>query len=107
MRIAGLTLGALGLGGLAVGSYYGGEAWSLESQAGAHCSATGCDATGFPLREQSRSDGNVATVSLTVGAVLLVAGVVLWLVAPSDSAASSRHLASFHTAEYGPASAVP
>ncbi len=107
-KIAAIALGALGVAGIGVGSYFGVESWSHASQATSECGQSGCDQAGFSLRSQARSDGDVSTVAFAIGAALVVAGVVVWLTAPSDAShpAARSHFASFQTAANGGAPAV-
>lgn len=87
-----LGLGATGLGllGLGAGTAMGILALTQNdaSRSNGHCTALGaCDDTGYALRLQARTTGDVATVALMAGGVLTAGGLTLILTAPG--AASS------------------
>ena len=92
-RVAGLVLGAAGLAGLGIGGYFGAVSWIRHDDAGSHCGANGCDASGVSLRDDARRDGNAATVSFVAGGALLLAGIITYVTAPRSSASDARRSA--------------
>jgi hypothetical protein len=88
-RTIGLVVGAAGVVGLAVSGVFALVANSKNKDSKTHCpqSPTLCDQTGVDLRGEALSAGDAATVALGIGAVALAGGAVLWLTAPSRTAA--------------------
>jgi hypothetical protein len=87
-----LVGGGLGVVGVALGAVFGAYASSAQSREKGDCSASAC-----PNRPQARADYDAATkdatgstVAFAAGGVLLAAGVVLWITAPSDAGAPSN-----------------
>lgn len=95
-RIAGVVVGSVGAGSVIAGAIAGSVAASKASAAKPHCrslgEATACDATGLSLRSDVRSFGNVANVTLVVGGSALVAGIVLLVTAPGETASKPAAL---------------
>lgn len=93
-KIVGLVVAGVGLVGVGLGTYFALHAKALndDSLANSHCptSKNLCDQTGVNLRDDARSSGNIASIMMGVGAVALVGGVVLFLVAPSGRPAEPR-----------------
>ncbi len=90
-RILGLAASALGLVGVGVGTYFALRAKSTYDGAvsDGHCSTSHlCDATGLQERSDAYSQATVATVAVSLGAVALVGGGVLYFTAPSERAFS-------------------
>jgi hypothetical protein len=99
-RVIGAALAGLGVVGLGVGGVFALIAKSKNSDSLGNCSVgvlyndsgylpsgpNSCNTAGVSERNAALTDGNVATVGLSVGAVALVAGAVLWFTAPHGSA---------------------
>lgn len=68
---------------LGVGTAFALDAVSTRSAADPLCQASGCTSEGKTLLENAGAKADIATVSLVVGAVLLVTGGVLWFTSPS------------------------
>jgi hypothetical protein len=85
MKTIGLVGAATGVVGIGIGTVFGLRAMSKLSDSKQFCSGDTCDAQGVSLRDESRSAGTIATVSMIAGGLLTVGGVVLWLTAPSGS----------------------
>lgn len=88
------TLGYVGagLGAIAIGAgiYFAIHARSVWNEAIPHCNTSNrCDDTGFALNADARRNGNLATVTLTIGVVLAAAGTLAILLGPSRSPSPS------------------
>lgn len=88
-KIASVAIGATGLAATGLGLGFGGYAASLKSEGDDHC-APKCDAVGRAYLHDAGTWADASTVVVSVGAALLVAGVVLWMVAPSPKAGDRR-----------------
>jgi hypothetical protein len=87
-RTGAYALGGASLVAIGIGTFASLQALSKRDDSGAHCSADdSCDPEGLRLRAQSRSAGNVATVSFEVAGALVAGAVVLWITAPDPSPA--------------------
>ncbi|HEY1694610.1 MAG TPA: hypothetical protein VGG39_20710 [Polyangiaceae bacterium] len=90
LRTVGLVVGGVGVAGLAVGTVFGVIALSKNSAAnGGNCGGSlggpnDCNPTGVSDRQSAVTAGNVSTVALIAGGVLLAGGATLFLVAPSS-----------------------
>jgi hypothetical protein len=86
-RTIALVTGGVGVVGLAVGTFFGLSAKSKASDADKICpTSTTCNSTaGTTLRHDAIGKANVATVMFIGSTVLLGAGIVLWVTAPSSS----------------------
>ncbi len=96
-RAIGVALGGVGLVGLGVGAAFGVKALLnlSASKANGHCDAASfCDDVGFQLRRDAQDAGTISTITLALGAGAAVAGVVLWITAPSSAKAPARAPAS-------------
>ncbi|HVY45241.1 MAG TPA: hypothetical protein VHB21_05140, partial [Minicystis sp.] len=58
-----------------------------DSNANGHCNGNACDATGYPLRADAVTIGNVGTVVFVAGAALAATGAVLFFTAPTAAGA--------------------
>jgi hypothetical protein len=88
-RIVGLAIAGLGLGGLAVGTVFSLKARSTYgmSNSSGHClSDNECDAIGKSDRRDAYSLATAATVIMSIGAVGLSGGAVLFFTAPRQGA---------------------
>lgn len=84
MKVIGIAVGAVGLAGVGIGSFFGLRASEKWKEAKARCNTSyECDQTGVDLADQARSSANIATLGFVAGGALLVAGVVLFITAPS------------------------
>ena len=96
-RAIALALGGVGLLGVGVGAVFGVKALSnhAASKADGHCDAQNfCDDAGFKLRSDAQDDASISTVTLALGAGAAVAGVVLWITAPSSAKPAAKSPAS-------------
>src|SRR5579859_6283538 len=79
----GLIVGAAGIVGLGVGSYFGLRALSGSSQAKQTCPNAACAApSAIQQNDDAKTDARVADVGFAVGAGALVAGSLLYFLAP-------------------------
>lgn len=91
LKTAGIVVGAAGVVGVAVGSYFGLSASSKNNQSKDTCDSNNvCDKAGFELREDAKSAATVSTITFGVGAALLAAGVVLYLVSPDGDSSNEN-----------------
>lgn len=80
-----IALGAAGVLGLGIGTFYGIKAMNKNSDAEKSCSGATCrDQAGLDLTEEAQSAALVSNVAFGAGVVLLAAGVVLYVTAPSE-----------------------
>ncbi|MBI5534436.1 MAG: hypothetical protein HY898_17055 [Deltaproteobacteria bacterium] len=83
-RLIGLIAGGVGVVGLGASVVIGLGAKKKVDDASPYCSATVCnDLRGVELRDDARSQANVATVVGVIGTVALAGGAVLYFTAPS------------------------
>jgi hypothetical protein len=87
-KVAGATIGGLGALAIGVGGYVALKAKSDYDSVAAQCPANQCDASGYGVRTDARSQADVATVVMSLGGAAVVGGVLMWLLAP-DYAASA------------------
>lgn len=84
-RLLGLVAGGVGVVGLGASMVIGLGAKKKVDDASPYCSATVCsDLRGVELRDDARSQANIATVVGVIGGVALAGGAVLYLTAPSS-----------------------
>jgi serine/threonine-protein kinase len=76
----GIVSGAAGLAAFGVGGYFGLRAMSKNDDSKADCTGDVCGRAGKTARDDARSAGNLATVGVAVGAVLVGVGVTLFVV---------------------------
>jgi hypothetical protein len=82
----GLIVGAAGIVGLGVGSYFGVQALSGSSQAKQTCPNAACAAPGaVQQNNDAKTDARIADVGFAVGVGGLVAGSLLYFLAPPSS----------------------
>jgi hypothetical protein len=84
MRTAGLITGGVGLAALAAGAITGGLAMSEHGTAKDNCDGTVCNQEGLDAIDQVRPLGNASTALFVVGGVGVAAGVLLFVLAPSE-----------------------
>jgi hypothetical protein len=92
--VVGLVIAGVGVVGLGVGAGFGIAALGKQSDSDAYCGKGGaganeCFGDGVSLRSDAVSSANVSTIFFAAGAALVAGGLVLWLTAPSSSAATS------------------
>jgi hypothetical protein len=90
-RIAGVVVGSVGLAGLVAGGVLGGLAISKNNASKASCLPAQpnlCHADGVSLRQTAGTFADASTGTLVVGGAALVAGVVVFAVAPSPVASA-------------------
>lgn len=82
----GLVVGAAGIVGLGVGSYFGIQALSGSSQAKQACPNAACPTpSAIQQNDDAKTDARIADVGFAVGAGALVAGSLLYFLAPSSA----------------------
>lgn len=82
----GLVVGAAGIVGLGVGSYFGVQAMSGSSQAKKQCPDAACSApAAIQQNDDAKTDARIADVGFAVGIGALVAGSLLYFLAPSSA----------------------
>ncbi len=74
---------AAGIVGVGIGSAFGLSASATKSDADAQCVPAGCTASGKSLLADAGHSADASTIAFTIGGVLLVTGVVLWIASPS------------------------
>jgi hypothetical protein len=84
-RTIALVIGGVGVVGLGVGTVFALSAKSKKDDSLANCLAGPnlCSQAGVDKRNEALSAGDVATVAMGAGAILVAAGVVLFVTAPS------------------------
>lgn len=95
-RTLSYVMGGVGLVSLGVGAVFGAKALSSKSVRDEHCPQHACDSTGASASSDGRTQGNIATVGLAAGAVVLGAGALLYFTsgsAPSQPANLDSSLA--------------
>jgi hypothetical protein len=90
MRTFGIASGAAGLVAVGIGTVFAIRAASVWNDAKPHCLNDLCDDTGYSLNHDARTNGDVATVALVTGAVLLAAGAALYFLAPQNAQRFAR-----------------
>jgi hypothetical protein len=90
-RTAGAIVAAFGVVGLGVGAVFAVSAKSKYDTSLDSCpnGKDLCSAAGVQQRDDARTAGNISTIAMTVGAVAVAGGAVLWLTAPKSSSSSS------------------
>jgi len=82
----GLIVGAAGIAGLGVGSYFGVQALSGSSQAKQTCPNAACPAPdAVQQNNDAKTDARIADVGFAVGVGALVAGSLLYFLAPPSA----------------------
>ena len=80
-RTAALVLGGAGVAALGVSAIMGLSA--ISTYQSADCEARACTPGGIDALSRSHTEGNIATVAVTVGAGALLGAAILWFVGPS------------------------
>jgi len=93
LRTTGYVVGGVGLAALAVGGVFGGLAISKGSDAKGHCPTTQCsDRNAVNDNHTAGTFADISTVTMSLGGVALVAGVIFVLTSPSPSAKTGHAL---------------
>lgn len=90
-RTAGFVVGGIGVAGVIVGGVFGALTLSKTSDSKAYCSTGSpiqCDPTGLQLRTDAKGLAKVSDIGLAMGSAALVAGIVLFVTAPTGKAPS-------------------
>jgi hypothetical protein len=91
-RVLALVAGGAGIVGVGVGAVFGIVSMSKHNEAEESCVSQGgqyvCNEAGFDAADAAIGAGNVSTIGFIAGGVLLAAGVVLWITAPSSQAST-------------------
>ena len=98
-KVVGIVVASVGVAGVGTGVVLGFVAKNQYDGAASHCQGSVCDASGKQTTDSARGLANVATVVFVAGAAATVAGVVVWLTAPSAGAGVRARL------NFGPGSA--
>jgi serine/threonine-protein kinase len=86
-RVIGLVVAGAGVVGLGVGSYFGLSAIGHDKKADRACTPTLCqEQAGFDHADSARGQAVISNIGFIAGGGLLVAGSVLYLLAPSKPA---------------------
>jgi serine/threonine-protein kinase len=90
-RILGLTTACLGVVGLGVGGVFLAQALTKDASADEHCDGGLCrDTVGVDLSKDAKRAADIAGVAFAAGGALALGGVVIFLLAPSDSASPAE-----------------
>lgn len=81
-----ISLGGLGAIGVGLGTYFALQAKSEYDEANARCNETSCfDKLASEQTARALTQSHLATVSFVSGGAAITAGLLVWLLAPSDS----------------------
>jgi hypothetical protein len=86
---AGLAIGGLGVAAVGIGGYLALAAKADYDSVANECYPTGCTPKGFSVRNDARSQADIATVVMSVGGVAAVGGLIMWFVAPDSGSSHS------------------
>lgn len=84
LRAAGWVTGTLGLATLSVGAVAGALAYERSRVVHDHCESTRCDERGLEALDSAHRFASVTSITLGIGALLLTAGVTMWVVGKPD-----------------------
>jgi hypothetical protein len=87
-KTIGLVAAGVGVVGIGVGLYFGINTASTWKQARAFCDGLDCTKDGVDLAADAQSSGNISTIAVIGGSVLLVGGLVLFFTAPRKKTAT-------------------
>jgi hypothetical protein len=93
---AGLAIGGLGVAAVGIGGYLALAAKSDYESVSDQCTPNGCTRTAFNVRNDARSQADIATVVMSVGGVAAVGGLIMWLVAPDSGSGHSSDVGRPH-----------
>jgi hypothetical protein len=88
LRIAGVVVGGLGLAAVIAGAVTGGLVFAKKSTVEENCEDAVCNAAGLEAADEAETLGMVSNVTLPVGGAALVAGVLMFFLAPDGSSES-------------------
>lgn len=91
-RLTGGWIAVIGLAGVGLGGYFGYDALKKNnaSESPSHCpTLSQCFDSGVHLREEARQSATVADVAVGVGGALVLTGVVIYVLAPSEQSHSA------------------
>jgi hypothetical protein len=89
-KTLGLVAGGVGVVALGVGGFFGLKTQSTWKDAQGHCTSDlTCDQEGVDLAADAKSSGNIATIAIIAGSVLVLGGAVLFFTAPSHGSAKT------------------
>ncbi|WP_437720879.1 hypothetical protein [Sorangium sp. So ce861] len=96
-KTVGLVLGGVSLAGLAVGTVFGVDTLLKVGEARSQHGCTDddpprCDAEGIKLHQAANTTANISNVAFAAGGAALIAGLVVFLTAPSSEAAPKAAL---------------
>ncbi|WP_437313562.1 hypothetical protein [Sorangium sp. So ce385] len=96
-KTVGLVLGGVSLAGIAVGAVFGVDTLLKVGEARSQHGCTDddpprCDAEGIELHRAANTTANISNVAFAAGGAALIAGVVVFLTAPSSEAAPKAAL---------------
>lgn len=96
-RTVGAVLGGVGLAGVVVGAVFGAQTLSKVGEVKDKKLCTGdspplCTADGIRLENEANDSANIANVALAAGGAALVAGAIVFLLAPSATSRKSSGL---------------
>lgn len=97
-RTIGLLGASLGVAGLVAGSVFGLLAFSKHAEADRECQPPDhrlCSAAGVSAGEDSRTFGNISTITFIAGGALLVGGAALYFTAPEPSTKTGAAIAPY------------
>lgn len=84
LRTAGLVVGGVGLAAVVAGAITGGLAMAEYGTAEDNCNGTVCNEDGLDAIDRTRPLGNASTALFVVGGAGLAAGVLMFVLAPSE-----------------------
>jgi hypothetical protein len=92
-RKLGLVAAGVGVVGVSLGTFFGVRAITKKNEAErAGCDGPNCDSQSAEIREEARSAGNLATLTMSIGAAGLATGaVLLWVVSDSEPEAAEAN----------------
>lgn len=100
LRWTGVALAGAGVVAVGIGGYLALSAKSDYDAVAGECPARGCTTDGYDARTSARSRGDVATVTMSIGAAAIAGGALVWFLGPRSPNDSARARISF-----GPATA--
>ncbi len=86
----GLIVGGGGIVIMGVGGIVGLVAMGQYGDSDEHCRGDGCTPVGIKIREDARGVGVIGTALVAIGGAATIAGLVVWLTAPSDKPADDK-----------------
>ncbi len=84
LKTYGLIAGGVGVVAVGVGTVFALNAKKTNHDSNSDCTGNVCGDTGYSLRQDARSAGNIATIAFVAGGVLVATGVTLYVVGGSQ-----------------------